>query len=68
MIVGFDKSMLRYRRKAKSSKSEPSRAEYNWAIIKGLSHFPEAHASVIAELNLIGQQVVDHPPPTDGDR
>ncbi len=71
MIVGFDKSrfdqsMLRYRRKAKTANSEPSRGAYNMAIMRGLTHFPEARAAVIAELDRIGQPVVDHPPPADG--
>ena len=55
MITGFDKSALRYRRKVKTAKSEPSRSAYNTAIMRGLTHFPEARAAVIAELDRIGQ-------------
>ena len=60
MITGFDKSrfdksMLRYRRKTNTAKSEPSRSAYNTAIMRGLTHFPEARAAVIAELDRIGQ-------------
>ena len=43
--------------------SEPSRSAYNMAIMRGLTHFPEARAAVIAELDRIGQPV-DHPPPS----
>jgi len=43
--------MLRYRRKAKTSTFEPSRSAYNTAIMRGLTHFPEARAAVIAELD-----------------